>query len=342
MPICYTAAMEVRHQLARLLADGRPRSGAQLAQSLGLPRSHLPRQLSALAALDLEVEAVRGRGYRLARPLELLDAARILAELPAASRARLAGLEVLAEVDSTNRYLLEHPSRGAPGVLACLAEMQTAGRGRRGRGWVSPFATNVYLSVLSRFAVRPAALQGLSLAVGIAAARAVESVGGRGVALKWPNDLWLAGRKLGGVLVETVAAGAAATDAVAGIGINVEVPAPARAQIDQAWTDLHTAGVRVARNHLAARVLDEVLGIAESFRAHGFGALHRDWRRFDVLHGREVEVDGPCGRMHGRAAGVDTDGALLLEVDGRRRRVLSAEVSVRPAGDGAARAGTAT
>lgn len=322
--------MEVRYQLVRLLADGRPRSGAALARGLGVSRARVPRLVEQLAALDLHVEALRGRGYRLTHPLELLDAERILAALSPSSRAVLAGLEVLAEVDSTSRHLRSHPARGDGGVRACLAEMQTAGRGRSGRAWVSPFGANVYLSVMRRFALEPAALQGLSLCVGIAAARAVSALGAMQVALKWPNDLLLDGRKLGGVLIEASAAGVRASDVVAGIGINVCVPDRVRGDIDQPFVDLHTAGVRVERNRLAARLIDEVTSVAERFEAQGFAAFRDEWLGLDALRGREVELSGAGGRVRGRAQGVDGDGALLLNVGGRPRRIVSAEVSVRP------------
>lgn len=326
--------MEARYQLARLLADGRPRSGAVLAHGLGVSRHQLLRLVDELAALDLPVLVVRGRGYRLAAPLELLDAARILADIPSALRARLVALEVLEEVDSTNGYLLAHPERAAGGVLACVAETQTAGRGRRGRSWVSPFAANLYLSVLRRFHAGAAVLHGLSLCMGVAAARAVESLGVTGVSLKWPNDLCLDGRKLGGVLIE-VSAAAGAADVVAGIGINIRVPDRARADIDQAFVDLHGVGVRVGRNRLAGRVLGEVLLAQERFQSEGFAGFREEWRLLDGLAGREVVLSGALGDLRGRADGVDDDGALLLRVNGRSRRIVSGEVSVRPVDEAA-------
>jgi len=271
---------------------------------------------------------VSGSGH----PLELFDEHRIRAGLPVEARRQLRSLTVLPEVDSTNRFMLEREDSGESGVRACVAETQTAGRGRRGRGWHSPFGANLYLSVLRRFALAPESLPGLSLAVGVAVARAMGLLGVQGVALKWPNDIQLGGEKLGGILLEMSTVGAGSCRVVAGIGINIDMPRDAGTGIDQPWTDLAAHGVHPGRNRLASRVLAEVIMAEEEFSQGGFKVFHGEWQRLDGMRDREVVVHDNESQRRGTARGVDSSGALLLEVDGRRERILSGDVSLRPAG----------
>jgi len=259
---------------------------------------------------------------------ELLDELQIRSGLPAAALQQLRSLTVLHEVDSTNSYLLSTEAIGGEGVHACVAEAQTAGRGRRGRAWVSPFGANLYLSVLRTFSDAPESIQGLSLAVGVAVVRAMQYFDVRGLALKWPNDIQLGGKKLGGVLLETSAAGTGPWRVVAGIGINVDMPGDASARIDQPWTDLATHGAHPGRNRLAARVLAEVIMAGAQFAEAGFASFRRDWERLDALRDREVELQGTRIRQ-GIARGVDVGGALLVDIDGRRERIVSGDVSLR-------------
>jgi BirA family biotin operon repressor/biotin-[acetyl-CoA-carboxylase] ligase len=261
--------------------------------------------------------------------LELLDRRRILACLPGEARAHLHELVVLGEIDSTNRYLMDRARQGASEVWACMAERQTEGRGRRGRAWVSPFGGNLYLSVLKRFAASPEHLQGLSLAMGVAVAGALESVGVEGVELKWPNDLLLGGSKLAGVLLEMISEPRGPSRVVIGIGINVRMPEAARAHIDQPWADLASAGVDPGRNRLAAVVLAEILRALKRFDTSGFEPFRAEWQTRDAMGDRPVVLESADSRIHGYVRGVDPTGALLLEVDGDVRRVLAGDISLR-------------
>ena len=260
-----------------------------------------------------------------------LDRERILDNLPDTARRTLSSLTVLAEVDSTNRYLMEGEGITAPGAHACVAEAQTAGRGRRGRGWVSPPGGNLYLSIACELGLEVQALLGMSVAMGVAAARALESLDVDGVALKWPNDILLAGRKLGGILVETSRAAGGAWRVVTGVGINVDMPDGAGTEIDQPWTDLASAGAPPERNRLAAALIAEMLAAQAQFAASGLEAFQGDWNRLDALRDRAVELLAGNARRAGVARGVDGQGALLLDVGGRCERVLSGDVSLRPA-----------
>jgi BirA family biotin operon repressor/biotin-[acetyl-CoA-carboxylase] ligase len=249
--------------------------------------------------------------------MEHLDEKRMLAGLPADARSRLRSLTVLDEVDSTNRFLLEGEGFAA-GVHACVAESQSAGRGR-----------HLYLSVLRVLDATPRSVQGMSLAIGVAVAKALESLGVAGVALKWPNDVLLGGEKLGGILVEIAAGGAGPWRAVAGIGINVDMPRDAGARIDQPWTDLASRGIHPDRNRLASRVLAEVIAAGDRFAETGFEGFRDDWDCRDAVRGRAVEVRDGSSVHAGTARGVDADGALLVEADGGCQRISVGDVSLR-------------
>ena len=263
--------------------------------------------------------------------MDLLDRDCILAELTEAARAALHRLEVHPILDSTNRYLMAGAQAEWPSGVVCLAEQQTAGRGRQGRSWLTPFGASLACSLLWRFAVHPAALSGLSLATGIAVARALRKAGVAEVGLKWPNDVWWRERKLGGILLES---GGASGDfyVVAGIGVNVSLPPQEAAAIDQPWVDLQEIliGESIARNSLAARLISELLETFLRFDQGGFANLAAEWTRFDQVKGRRVFLHLPNATVVGIARGVDATGALLLETaDGEIKPYIGGEISLR-------------
>ncbi len=317
--------------LLHVLSDGRFHSGAELGRRLGVSRVAVWKRLRRLEQrLGLKVQAVRGRGYRLERPLELLDADCIRGGLPPALRARVR-VETHLSLDSTNARLLARGLAGAPSGCACFAEHQSAGRGRRGRGWVSPFGCNVYGSLLWRFDAGPAALGGLSLAVGAALAEAVERLAGVELGLKWPNDLLLDGRKLGGVLVEVRGEQNGPTLAVLGVGLNFGMPEGAATAIDQPWAELAAAAPGLSRNALASAVLEGLVRACVGYAESGLAPFLESWRGRDVLAGRPVRLHLAGGTESALARGVEESGALVVEQAGRLRRLWSGEVSLRPA-----------
>ena len=248
------------------------------------------------------------------------------------SRTQRLSLEVVAEIDSTNRYVLELAAGGAPTGTACLARTQTKGRGRRGKGWVGP-SGNIYLSLLWRFHNSFEALSGLSLAVGVAVAElALVDYGVEGVALKWPNDVMHKGAKMCGILVETTAPRNDEIAAVVGVGLNVTMEQEAAQKIAQQWTDLSTAtGSVMSYEDVAGRLLARLFTALAAFERDGLDTLRQRWNQFDALMGREVVATGSHDETRGRAKGIDATGALLIDVNGVEHRVLSGEVSLRPA-----------
>jgi len=243
--------------------------------------------------------------------------------------ARRFDIEVLSRCDSTNSVLLSRAEAGAPSGTVVIAGEQTAGRGRRGRAWFASPGDSLTFSLLWRFAPGTAPA-GLSLAVGVAVHRALQKAGAGERALKWPNDILQDGRKLGGILVELVPGAPHA--AVIGIGLNLRVPAGMPQDVRAASAAICTAGRAVDENDLLAVLLGELLTTLETFAAGGFAAIRPEWLTRQAFQDQRVSVSTDFGPASvGLCRGVDTDGALLLEVDGRVERILSGEVSLRPA-----------
>lgn len=320
--------------LALLRALSAPRSvaGAELARRLGIGAAALKSQIAQARRLGIAIDARAGHGYRLARPLDLLDAGALQEGLPPSVRPLLAALEVADCLDSSNSELLRRAAAGAASGSVLLAEAQSAGRGRRGRSWQSPFAAHIALSVLWRYPRGPGALAGLSLAVGVAVQRALLQLGVAGTALKWPNDVVAAGRKLAGILVEAGGDGAGSCHVVVGVGLNVALPESQAVAIDQPWVDLATlaGGAAPARTRVATALVAALLPALQDFGAAGLAPFLPEWRRHDALAGREVCVLEAAQRHAATALGVDAQGRLRVrDADGRERALASAEVSLR-------------
>jgi len=326
--------MQDRHlQIVRLLADGERHSGEVIAAELGISRSAVWKAVQkAGERLGLAIEAGRGQGYRLARPIELLDADIIAAHLDAPA-AGIADIQVHAELDSTNSHLLRAASDGGPSGLVCLAERQTAGRGRQGRSWVSPFGGNLYLSLLWRYALAPAELGGLSLAAGVAVARTLIAAGAEGIGLKWPNDVHWRRRKLAGLLLEVAGEAQGPSQVVVGVGVNLSMDRVPAAAIEQPWTDLEQVlgGPRVGRNAVAAALIGHLVDTLDRYGRDGLAAFVDDWRRLDAYQGETVALIQGTRRIPGVHAGIDTHGALLLDTADGRQRFNAGEVSLKPA-----------
>ena len=305
-------------------------SGSELAQRLGVTRAAVWKQIEALRALGAPIDAQAGAGYRLQWPFDALDGTRIRAQLDAALRRRVPRLDVHWQIDSTNTTLLRAAAESAPDLSVCLAETQSAGRGRRGRQWQSPLGGNVYFSLLKRFTQGMAALSGLSLVAGIAVVEALHDCGVGSVGLKWPNDVLADGRKLAGILVELGGEFLGPCHAVIGIGINVRLPE--EAAIDQPYADLaQLCATPPSRNLLVARLLTRLDAALVLFAKQGFGAFATEYARHDLLRGHPVCVHAAAGKQDGIAAGVDERGALLVRHAGAVARYDSAEVTVRRA-----------
>jgi BirA family biotin operon repressor/biotin-[acetyl-CoA-carboxylase] ligase len=326
---------DFRMSLLRCLSDHRFHSGTEIAERLGVSRTAVWKHVRELETLGLEVAALPGRGYRLLSPLELLDAAAIREHLSPDSAALLKSLDIHESIDSTNAQLMRAGAAGAATGTVCLAETQTAGRGRVGRDWISPFGANVYLSVLWRFE-EPSRVAGLSLAVGVAVARALAALGLRGLGLKWPNDILWGESKLGGILLEVAGEAHGPCRVVVGVGLNRYLPASLGRTIDQAWTDLAqvTQGAVPPRNRLIAALLDELLPLLAGYPERGLAPYLAEWRRFHHLQGRDAVIHQGEALIRGRIEDVTEEGLLVLRCeDGSLRRFASGDVRLRTVRD---------
>ena len=321
--------MDLRLLLDQLSAD-RAASGSELAARLGVTRAAVWKRIEVLRELGAPIDAHGGRGYRLRWPIEWLDARRILAELDAGLRRRVGSVDVRWQVDSTSSELLRRAD-AAGDLLVCCAETQTAGRGRRGRQWLSPLGGNLYFSLRRQFDHGMAALTGLSLAAGTAVIAALADCGVGEAKLKWPNDVHARGCKLAGVLIELGGEFLGPCHAVIGVGINLRAPGALAATLDQPVIDLATlCGDAVpARNRLAGRLLARLIETLDLFAADGFAPFADGYARLDLLRDQTVSVTDARGTRDGIALGVDERGALRVRHGSRIAAYDSADISVR-------------
>lgn len=253
-----------------------------------------------------------------------LDVGVLAAGLGATQFART---HVHACLDSTQAPLIRDAAH-LPDRSIVIADSQSAGRGRRGRHWSTPSGATLALSMLARAPEGQRWAPGVTLALGVAAARALRAAGAAHVGLKWPNDLVADDRKLGGILVESCASGGI----VAGIGVNIALPEDARKMIGQACVDLRELGSDVTREELAITLVHAWNHALDEFIRNGLDAFRPQWQALDVLAARPVRVlIGEDAVLDGIAQGIDAHGRLQVAVDGQLRSYSSAEVSVRPA-----------
>ncbi len=316
--------------LLRILTDGRFHSGERLGRALGLSRAGVWNLIRRIEALGLRVFKVRGRGYRLAEALDLFELDGLAARLKKISPELC--VEVLDECPSTNTVLAQRAAVGAPHGTVLVCEHQSAGRGRRGHSWVSVVGGSLAFSILWRFSRGTGALGGLSLALAVGAAKALERLGTRGVGVKWPNDLYCGGRKLGGILIESSGDILGPSAVIVGVGINVRLGTQTRERIGAPATDIASHSEAVpSRTAAFVELLESVTGVLARFSREGFAPFREEWLQRHAWQGRRVALSQAGQRVaEGKVLGVAEDGALILaSVDGVER-FHSGELSLRP------------
>ncbi len=325
---------EKKKKLLSLLANGDFHSGTALAEKLKFSRSALWKQINTLEELGIEISAVNSKGYRLKSPLELLNKSHIINNLTATTRQLISVFDIHDQIDSTNTHLVAL-SRAIPkstGVV-CLAEQQTAGRGRRGREWVSPFGSNLYCSVLWQFQSGPESLSGLSLAIGVAVIKALNAHGIQGVGLKWPNDIYWQQKKLGGILVEVSGEVNGPCSAVIGLGLNLHLSSDEASSIEQDWVDISQilgSDHQISRNDLQASLLEQFFHVISHYTEQSFAQYRDEWRLYDCMQGQLVNLFIANQVISGIVQGINDDGLILLQTqDGKVQSYASGEVSFR-------------
>ncbi len=308
--------------LLAVLADGAFHSGEQIGAELGISRAAISQQIKSLRLLGLEIFSITGKGYRLNTPLQLLNRESIqqhLNEVP---------VHTCAVIDSTNQYMMVQLDRWQKGECL-LAETQTAGRGRRGRQWYSPFGSQFIMSMYWRLDDGPSAAMGLSLAIGVAVVQALESVGYRDLSLKWPNDIYMGRRKLAGILVEMSAAVGGICHLVIGVGVNLNLPDAVIAQLDQPCAHLAEQPVVVDRNQLSATIIRALRNALALFEKQGLTAFLMDWNRLDIFMQQPVKVLLGNHVIHGIYCGIDEQGNMLLQHHEGMHKFVGGEISLR-------------
>ncbi|WP_253868811.1 bifunctional biotin--[acetyl-CoA-carboxylase] ligase/biotin operon repressor BirA [Microbulbifer sp. THAF38] len=321
--------LEPLRPVLELLADGEMHSGEALGAALGVSRAAVWKQLQKLEQYGLILQSIKGQGYRLPGGLELLSAESIYRALGEEAGALLRELILFDEVDSTNTQLLSLMEKGEGHAVALLSERQSAGRGRRGRQWISPYGAGISLSVGWEFNGGVQCLEGLSLAVGVAIARALKRFSVPDVRLKWPNDVWCRGRKLSGVLLELKGDLTDRCAVVIGIGLNSGLRNESATAIDQPWADLQQVKPGISRNQLIAAILAELLPLLYSYAEQGFSAYREAWMQLDQFAGQKVTLQAGTQTWCGIAAGVSEKGALELNIDGEIQHFHGGEISLR-------------
>lgn len=316
---------KIRSLLLNILADGQFHSGEALGRHLGISRTAVSNYAKGLADLGLEIFSVTGKGYKLAKPLVFLSHEQISKILTTPDSVQL---EVLNIIDSTNQYLKDKHQQVENGHVV-IAEAQTAGRGRRGRQWVSPYGSSLYLSLYWNFPSGYQAIGGLSLAIGVAVAQALQSLRVPNIQLKWPNDIYHDGKKLAGVLVEVEGQMGAACDSIIGVGLNVNLP-DSVAGIDQPFTDLtHSIDDSIDRNNLAAHLINQLYSVCSQFEEDGLAPFVETWQTLDLYQNKAIKLIAGTNVVEGVGRGIDGNGGLIIEVDGVLKVFHGGEVSVR-------------
>jgi len=317
--------------LIESLADGRFHSGTEIAQVMGISRAGVWKHVRRLENFGLEVVSVPGKGYRLTQGIELLDGEKILQELDPAVTGLMGPLHIESVLESTNSSLMQMALETAPNGTAILAEYQKQGRGRIGRSWLSPLGGGICLSLLWRFQ-DPRQVAGLSLAVGVGLARALESIGADEVSLKWPNDLLWQGAKLGGILIEIAGEAHGSCAVVIGVGLNIDLSASIEARIDQSATDLRRVlgGKKGLRNATVSAFLSHLLKILETYEEKGLQAYLPDWRAIHGDSGKPATIRIGDEEVIGKVLDVSPEGFLIFEEEGGKQRTFaSGEVRLR-------------
>ncbi|MDN3608459.1 bifunctional biotin--[acetyl-CoA-carboxylase] ligase/biotin operon repressor BirA [Vibrio ostreicida] len=313
---------KIKLSILKILSDGCFHSGEALGDQLGVSRAAISKHIQGIQKWGVDIFRVQGKGYQLAHSFQLLDEKAIC-------RLVSTPVELVPIIDSTNQYLIDRGESLQSGA-ACVAEYQSKGRGRRGREWVSPFGSNLYLSMFWRLEAGMAAAMGLSLVVGVAIVEALSDFGIKGIKLKWPNDLYYQDRKLAGILVELSGQAGGAANLVIGMGMNLNMP-HIMGDIDQPWSSLAqvTNGEEMDRNQLAAAMIRTLNKAMLAYEVDGMVGLVERWNCLDNYIDRPVKLMLGSKTISGIAKGINDQGAILLETGNGIESYIGGEISLR-------------
>lgn len=315
--------------LIRKLADGRFHSGESMAKLLGVSRTAVWKLIQKIESWQIEIYKVRGRGYKIPGGLDLINQSDLAANL-AANNQLFKKVTVLTSIDSTSSFLSREWRKITSVGQVCIAEHQSAGRGRKGRVWVSPFAANLYFSIGVQLPIGLNALGGVSLAVGMALCKALNKMSGGKIKIKWPNDLLVDGKKLAGILVEASGDSSDSSFLNVGVGINWNMQLEQGKTIDQPWINLKDILVKpITRNKVLACVLNEIDKVLFDYQNNGFINIANDWAKLSACYQQPVNVHLPKTVVQGIEQGIESSGALIIKTASGLQAYHSGEVSLR-------------
>ncbi|WP_394205918.1 bifunctional biotin--[acetyl-CoA-carboxylase] ligase/biotin operon repressor BirA [Shewanella waksmanii] len=312
-----------KRAIVNLLSGGQFVSGEGLANELGISRAAISKHIAGLEDYGVDIFSVKGKGYKLATPLSLIDDKLLLDQ----SKGRCFYFD---EIPSTNGFLLDHVDELNCGDF-CVAEYQSAGRGRRGRTWVSPYGGHLYFSLFWRFPQGMAQAMGLSLVVACSLAEVLKQFDVENVGVKWPNDIYLDNRKLAGVLVEMSGQADSECNLVIGIGINLAMSAAQAEQIDQPWSDLSGLPNLPNKTALTLALQSQLITDLQEFENEGLSAFMHRWQQADIFVNQQVKLLMGDKVVEGVCKGIDEQGSLLLESEGKVQAYVGGEISLRKA-----------
>jgi len=301
--------------------------GGVLCDKLDVPRAELLKRIDSLRARGYVIQASGGRGYRLVEVPDSLGEREIEPLLASGELGRK--IHSYAELESTNDEAHRLADDGALHGEVVIADVQTKGRGRRGRTWVSPKGKAVTMSIILRPSLPPARAPEITLVAAVAVCEAARELGAASARIKWPNDIECRGRKLAGVLTELRAETDRVRHAVLGLGFNVSMemhdfPQELRAS---ATSLLVETGEKTPRPVACARLLEHLEEWLSLHETEGFGPVRDRWRDLSSTLGRTVRVTGEGDPVEGTAADLDEDGALILRAtSGQLVRVVAGDV----------------
>lgn len=317
------------YQIISLLADGKSRSGQEIGDLLNITRSAVWKIMHKLSELGIPVERNQGKGYRFTRPVQMLNKDLIWTKLSAETQRLIPQIELVDCVESTNNSLLSQIKDGKPSGSLLLCEHQTAGRGRLGRTWHSPYAANVYLALYWGFKKDTAELSGLSQTISMAILNALSKHNVPNLSLKWPNDVCHDGKKLASVFIDMVAESHSRTDTVIGVAVNLSMP-ETQHEIDQPWTDIQKITQQFPdRNQITASLIDAIYSALVEFDQKGFTPFVARWAQHDGLINKTIMASNAHHKIAGVAKGLGSMGELLIETSEGLISFLNGSVKLR-------------
>lgn len=311
-----------KRQILSLLSGAGFVSGEQLAGDLGISRAAVNKHIEALSAYGVAIYSVKGRGYKLANAISLIDAGRLVQSID--NRCFY-----FDEIASTNGFMLSHTAELKNGDV-CVAEYQSAGRGRRGRNWVSPYGHHLYFSLFWSFPRGMAQAMGLSLVVACTLVEVLKSYGVGQIGVKWPNDIYLNDKKLAGILIEMSGQADSECQLIIGIGVNMAMPEEQAKAIDQPWSDLSGIAIQLDKTQLVIALQKQLKRDIQLFEREGFAAFKTRWQAADLFYGKDIRLLMGDTVIDGVCRGVDAQGGVLLQTSDGLKAFIGGEISLRP------------